>query len=957
MNQDDLEKYSFSPKGIMGLMFQDLKNKTSAETVPNSGASPVAHLYEMAATLHVDSSRRLLDVDKRHYAIMGETEEELYPGMVGVDYLDRFATPGKTELTIRIPISEILKYAVVDEDRNLRRLIIGKHSSFAVSDVNFTLNYPIELRVLPSDGVQAVWVLTDESELETKSSTTIQYSRYTPPGYGYEVIDINIDILQCTRGSVTSETSNTGFNAKVPFNNNLYHVEVAHKSGNEFVPLETTYSALVYDPSKPTAVLKRIDNELVVWIPQIYFERGLIRSPVKIDIITTLGDTNKTILAFDSSNWSYKWSDTSTVTKPLANVAMNNVTGIQVFANTELRGGTAEKTLAELKERKLNNVKQRKQPITNNEFNTHASDLGYTTKLIEDSLGNRRYLLTNTLLEPTPPSTEDAEPYSLAAINSAIVTQSLSVSQWQSLEHVVHESGVFTVSNKQNWILNGGLQPIDDITLNGYKTTMSNWCSWLNSNKLMTSPFYYTVDNTGQYLDVGVFELDHPVITKHTFVKENVSSVYSLGTGDISLRKTDEGYVLYVATNRSENLKELDFNLLGCQLHFSPNNGSSKVGIKGVFVGDDGKEGVYKFDIKTEHLVYLDNTFNVGGFTSPSNNLTTFNLGLEHDFNVYWVINNNVERSSFDPELLLNLHPANWVGLAKEALTLRFGERVEYLLCNNRRVEAEAVYQLHETDVVATYPENVPKRDPQTKQLVGSFVANKWVQEWEHIAGDPVLINGEPEIRYKAGVDPVLVNGEPVITNANELGLVIDLFVLEGGYKDITVERTANYYKNVLAEINGTVLIDLPSLKGKLLPNTSAFYSPVNTVNQVKCSIITGETIILDTELTVDVRVYLTHSAYLDVNLRNSLASAIQSAVYEHLKGNKISTSGLIEKINSLADDIVAVGVNPFAGEYESLTLLDTTQRFVLDKEYYINDSGEVAISDKLNISWVDHTV
>lgn len=963
MDIKDLDNYALSPLNIVDTMFRDLRDKKGEAFVPVDASNPVFHLYEMAGQLHADSNRRLENTDKRHYSVMGETEEELYAGMFGVDYLDRFASPGATTLTIRIPIDEIVKHAATDTKRNLKTLVIGKDSSFTAQNLTCTLAYPIEIRLLPSNGIQVVWDLSKPNPLDVKESEQIEYRRYYPNGYKYEVVDLIVPIKQFKITSATSETGNGSFNERFQFPDQLYHVKVAQFRNDTWVDVETTHSALTYDPNNVTAVLRRIDNELEVWIPQIYFEKGIVSSPIKVDILSTLGGEERSLTDFELGQWSYSWQDLDAVSLPSPMVAMSSLNAIQVFATSDLRGGTPEKTLAELRERKLKNVKQRTMPIMGNEITSKATDMGYDVKLIKDAIGDRNYWLSRALPEPVISSTTgagaDSVDYALTPINSALVTMSKTLSELRSLDQTVWSGDLLTIHSRQAWLYNAGLMAIPKSSLDTLKADKDKWVKWLNENNLVYSPYYYSLDNEGQYLSVKVYDMDNPETGQHRFIQENAKTNLMCSTGTVRVVKVSSGYVIYLSARRSENLAELDPSKLNCQLSMTPVVGGNKVYLAGSYLGEDKGELVYQFKLKTDLLIYPDNYFKIAEMMDTNGAKWDSITTLNQVFDLHWVVDNGENKSSFERDINRRLFGDEWSALTKESLEIQFGEHLPHVYCNHRRTVPEYKYQTYDHDVLAVYEESVPKRDPVTKLPVGSWVDDNWVQEWLHVKGDPVIDpeTGEQKVLKRAGIDPILKDGEPIILNEGDTGFILDLLVLEGGYKSITETVTETYYRNVLSTLKAYIAEDLPTLKNKLLPNTSAFFSPKASMGTVPVSVVTGETVDIQASQEFKIRVYLTSVAYEDLELRLSLEQAIHKVLHDHVKQTTVSISKLTKEISDLSSDVITVGIDLIDGKFESIKMTSEAKTLTLAKEYFVTNTGEIDIRDKIEIAWTNHGV
>lgn len=94
--------------------------------------------------------------------------------MADVDYANRFAAPARTELTMMLSMPEILDRAI-DDGSGIKKMVIPRDTEVTVENVTFTLQYPIEIRVMSHGGVQVVYDVARLSPLQTLESNLLDW--------------------------------------------------------------------------------------------------------------------------------------------------------------------------------------------------------------------------------------------------------------------------------------------------------------------------------------------------------------------------------------------------------------------------------------------------------------------------------------------------------------------------------------------------------------------------------------------------------------------------------------------------------------------------------------------------------------------------------------------------------------------------------------------------------------
>src|SRR5699024_10431574 len=128
------------------------------------------------STLFANSARKDEFLNRVQYPELSQTREDLYRHMSDVDYINVFSSPSTTKLLLVFHKDEILEKAIPSGDSGMRKLVIPRHTKIMAGEIPFTLQYPIELRVLPHGGIQTVYDNSKPSPLMTLESNQVPYS-------------------------------------------------------------------------------------------------------------------------------------------------------------------------------------------------------------------------------------------------------------------------------------------------------------------------------------------------------------------------------------------------------------------------------------------------------------------------------------------------------------------------------------------------------------------------------------------------------------------------------------------------------------------------------------------------------------------------------------------------------------------------------------------------------------
>ncbi len=954
----------YNPNAIQRAVIDQLERTYAGELEIIDPMNPFVFLTEAAATIGATQMLQAAVLNRRQYPENAQSYSDLYHHMSDADYLGRFATPATVKMNLILGKDELIRRAVPIGTGNVRKLTIPRHTAFKVADTYFTMQYPIDIRVMGHGGLQVVYDGSKDSPLYALESNKVSW---TVENYNLDRMDfINIEIPV---HQFRIDTFNVSLNGTSRFRKSynlvdkFYHCRVfmADRQGN-WSEINTTHSDQVFDPLKPTALLQVVDNLLTVELPQVYYSTGLANTELRIDVYTTKGPMELPLQTYESNSFTAKFIDLDKDDNGIYVAPLLAMTTIGVMSTDTVTGGSNGLSFEELRERITRNTKGANDlPVTPAQISSRLTDMGYNSVLYVDHVTERIFMATRALPKPSNGDVTSGAGAMMGMLSST-------VNNLLTYDSVVDNGTRFTIMPSMLYRNNNGvLIAVDDDqrqVLGGL--TNDQLVTNVNNNEYLYSPLHYVLDIGENAFVSRPYYLDNPVIKNKYFIEDNDTTGIGVNSSIHAISRTSNGWRILVQTDTDDSYKELDDDKVYMQLCFKPVGENDLAYLNGTLIGKnpDTNERIFEFLINTNWDIDGNDNLGVTSFTMYEDVPRVVNTPLQTNFDIIYVAADHnpvgLTSSWIDTQLGRHLLPDNVTGIYYERLTISLGESMSGLWNRARTVIGTEDYERYEEDVLATYAEDVYLLDNTgTREIV----MNDGVPEFVllHSKGDTVMDgNGNPVVLHYQGDIKVDENNRPIVISERDIVRQMDLFLVDGVYYFATGDIEQTYAKSIPETLVGWLKTHIRPMSAKLLEKTKLYLHPRATVGFV--DVVIGDNLkrkVLAAQ-ELEVTFHVSNTVYKDLALRGSIEARSTEVIAELLTKSLVVRDEILSKIKAVVGtDIISVEVTGLggAGNYTTITMVDDSGRLCIGKQLVNSPDGSLIVQDSIQFTFVRHTV
>ena len=956
--KDAINEVRFNPAAIQRRVFETLESVTNGKLDIVDPSNPFVFLLEASSVLTAAQIEENENLTRQLYPSMALTEKELYLHMSDFDYIGRFATPARTTFTLLFNKDELIKRAVQTDHPYVRKLTIPRNTEFKVSDYTFTLEYPIDMRVMHHGGLQIVYDTTRPSPLQTLESNLVDWSLIRLKNE--EFVQLRLPVNQWVVTPHYAHINRSVSYVKTFNYTDQYHycrIYRAHNGGwNE---IRTTHTDQVFDPYTPTAVLTTLDQRLQVYIPQIYISNKTLDKELRIDIYTTKGPLDLILDSYDISSFHAVWRDLNKADSRYS-APLNVYTSMGIYSDSVVTGGSHALSFDALRERVITNALGNMQlPITEQQLDARLSNLGYQSVRDVDNITNRVYLATRRLPEPTRGQTLEAA----GSLLNTVQYTFRDLSDIRGVNTHFDWNRVTVTSNTLYCLDNGVVRFVENTRFDQlYSIYGAELINAINTEKLLTTPFYYVLDANDPYFTVRAYDLDYPVITHREFIEENTTTLLTATTKTFSVFKKPWGYLLQIVARVSKPFKELPEGALSLQLGFQPQAEHRHVFINAQFLRVlDSGDFLFQARIETTFDINETHALLVNNAQMYPNDYRDFGLELKETLTLtYGVDYTHISGDSDNLEYETGwfLYPSAQFLITREHVEVRFGTLLTHFWEQYRTVVDSIDYELYEEDVYKHYSQHVYLRHPETG-TVDLLINDAGELEYTilHRAGERMLDSeGNPIVEHRRGEVKLDSDGKPVTLHPRALLREWGMFFIDARYRFVTSDDDLAYLASINKQICRWLCEDMTLLSQWALEQTTFFLYPLKTYGLTEALVGDRETQYIELEQTLSVRFFVDELVYNDEFSRETLRTIALETIKEALHSLEIQLNQIVSRLTERAgENAIAIEVKGLGGEsnLSTLNLQDRTSRCSLAKELTQRLDGVYEMRDLLNVEFI----
>ena len=965
----NLTLYRNNPIGLYQEVINLVEAQSNGETQVLSATTPFALALEMMTAIGSGAMNENDNNLRKQYKSLTQSSDELYLWMADRDYLGLFATAAMGTFKFLFRIDTIRSKAVsLGPESNVRKLIIPKHSQFEVDGTSFCMQYPVEVIVLPHNGITVQYGESEVSPLYSTSNNQLSTRFIDRDGDIY--MEVSVPVTQAKLNThVASLNAAISLNKTIAYNDKYLYTRayIKNEYDSTWSEIKVIHNNEVYDPLEPTVCLSIGDETLSAYVPQIYFESGLIKDTIRFDVYTTKGNVNLVMSNYSLDAYKGVWVDldttsTSKYSSPIQTMA------VDIYSGETVSGGTNGIDYKVLRKQVINGKRRDDEfIITPTHLETEFMDDGFDLVTNIDNITDRQYLATRPLPSPSNDST-------ITGVGTTVSTLQLTINQLLQNQYCKNNGQRTTILPKALYLKDNGIvRPIPDSVLNGLMDggsyTLEGLVNHVNATNYLYSPFTYVLETDIDYFNIRPYYLNSPKIASVYTNKVNNEVGVSAGITAYTLSRDndDTGYTLDIQIEGGGVFNSLGYENIALQVSYGEYDGGSRVFLNGDFISQIDTRTNLPIDNKYIYRFHINTNFDINSknqlILTPSNTSIPLSGTLDIVLVVKDYLPENATLSSIDKivnfaSLNNYAYTSNFISTHRFKMDIVLGEHLPNLWTRGRTIINDDQYDRYTDNVYYVYDEDVPKR--VNGLVVYDVVDGKLVTIFDHRKGDKVLDElGSPIIRYYAGdvkIDPV--TGEKIIlAEDGDLLREFDLVLFDGLYYFATAAATTDYLKEAMDTVITWSKNNIPRLGKNLIDRSDIKFHPKTTIGEVTLIGDAGEEIKVSAYQDISVTYYLSEEKFANAELRKYITEHTPSVINEAISKTTVAKSDITDALkNVMGDDILGVNVTGFMDDkYNIITVKDASQLPCIGKRLVINNNLTLQVEDRITINPVKH--
>lgn len=950
------ETASYDPSSIYRAGMRTLQSVMDGQIDNISPINPVVSVIEVQAALIAGFTESMRAETQRLLQVAAQDRMDLFAHMADIHFTNIFNLPSGTVMKLVLNKDEILNKMIPVPGTLSKKVTVPRNSYFTVGEYEFGIHYPIDIIQQVHGGLHVSYDTSKLTPLESLSTNTLKKRFAEHQGIEYLVIDVPVHQFNILSKTPTV-TPATTFNYNVEISDLYYATRVYRTlTDGSQEELKLTYAEEVYDPQKPTALVKLLEGIVNIQIPQIYINNGQVQGELRIDVYTTKGPLETSFESYPIGSIGYRFRDLDKRAETTFSAPMQTLGTVTLLNEEPVTGGVLAMTFDELRTAVIADaIGDPTLPITPAQIQNFLSRKGYDIIKNTDIVTDRVFLASRDMPDPTNVAL-------LTAANASIETMNAAFVDLVGNSAVIDNGLSITLTPNAVYRLDDGiLHLMSDAELATIRAMRSDLlASHVTGNNYLYSPYHYVLDKANNQFRLSPYYLDDPQIDGQTFIADNESTLFQVNTAAKMLLKTADGFTLQVKTESSKEYQELPDASVQAMVGFRSPTEDDICWIMGEVVSvDTNGERTWEFKLGSRFAMNADDRLDFRNFKMYDMSDKTLYSDMLQDFTLIYSttaqLGDLYQPSSIDALIPRFLAPANAAGITQEVLELHFGESLNNLWARARSVASSVVYETYPTDTLLRYTADQWKKDPDTGSEI-FMVDGQPTRVLLHAKDDPVLTqDGHEIIQYPKGTIKTDAQGLPIPKSPRYLKHRFELFLIEGVYIFSNDQIAIDYRNSVAKTVAQWVTKDLVNIEKVTMDKSRAYFYPKTVFGTVEVMVSDGIVQQVSAGQRFDVVTYVPQDVMNNEDLKKQLKKQTIQVIYNYMKNRTLANSD-IEKLlkEAYGEDAIDVQVSWF-GELANIPVMqivNEVHRCGIRKRLVSRDDEKLVVEEDITVTY-----
>jgi len=955
-----------NPTNIAAKALNEIESRLNGTITIADPNAPFCHLLEFGSSIAAQVINAMDAKLPALYPKRAENMEDLYGHMSDFDYLRMYSTPARSALRMFLPKKFLLDNAV-EYNANYKKLVIPSDTTFLVAKYNFGIYYPIEILINNYTGSFTVAYDTSESNpLHVLSKNIVDKYEIQYMGVDYLILDF--PIYQFSKSTIVETiVSSTGFVKSINYNDKFYALRVFNYKNGTYTELAQTQSKIVYDATVPTLYLQvhPDKNKLVLNIPQVYFDNGMMGSKLLIEVYTTVGaldiDTSNLLDTDIGVTYNNNARTDSTFTNIFKNMPYDIILQL---SGDRITGGSNAISVSTLRQRVIQDTLYDRVPISEADISVMLEDNGFYVHKSLDNVTDRIYYAYKVIRDSTGsivPST---------TIPLKLLGTDVTDGKHSTLVNCSADSSVTilpTTIYKYNQDANCAIPLVDDELNKLVSLDKDVLATTLNTAGYLKSPYHVRVSMNGNYPRADTYNLMTPTVDKIIFVEDNYETTYKLVSYAATINHDNIGYYeVTLSVSASDDVTNLSVNDI--LLYVMVKSDDKWVGTTCEYVSFNPATNIfiYKFKIPTTYHLTLDNKIGVT-YTNDEDTYTNYEylINLVSDFHVVYMVSRSAVTDVSEPvDSIITGVPDQYkqlyIGLSRQYFTITLGTNINNVIYNNVEVTLGAnTYARYETNIPAKYTEDVYEKDENGYIKTYTDVNGKMYTKKIHEVGEAIT-DETGKVRFEHMAGDVIRDsyGNPIVVSAGVDTYFITMMFIDAKMFFSDRQAELDFQSNIYASLNA-YFNTIASMQDQLLERTKLYFRCVKSIGTANVNIGDGAVSKQNIELSFRIVCYVASYVKQDESIQNQITEMLCTFIEEAIESKTISMLDIFEKVKEKVSDYIdhfdLLGINDNVA-LQTFVVTDEDSQPSIRRQLVLTEDNILSLRKQIDVTYVTLT-